>query len=317
MTIKRLGINSLLLLASISFGVFICELAGNLLGLGNPLLYKEDSLVGYRLKPNQSKKRLKNSIVTTDYEGFRIDPNQKKKESEIIVFVGDSVTYGGSYIDDSELFSSIFCANYRNLLCLNSGVNAWGTYNMGRFISNFSLYSDRNPSKFILVILPEDDDLRNLKEFSSLPYWSTNPRYPKAINELLNYALWKYIIPNLKNNKVKEKKDLSKERSIKSQTIKHSWEDLNNYIESSKSTVEIVLTPPKKWFDDYESHKFKIDIYENYLLTLSKNPNISKTCNLYNYIKDDYLSTDFVDSVHLSKDGHKKWAKHIKSCLNY
>ena len=152
MNFKRLGANSFLFLLSISFGIFICELAGRFIGLGNPLLYKGDSLVGYRLRPNQSKRRLKNSIVTTDFEGFRIDPNQKiDLSSEFLVFVGDSVTYGGSYIDDSELFSSIYCTKSSNLFCLNSGVNAWGTYNMGRFISNFSLYSDRIPSKFILL----------------------------------------------------------------------------------------------------------------------------------------------------------------------
>lgn len=315
--IRRLGFNCLLLFASIFFGVFFSELAGIFIGLGNPLLYKEDPLVGYRLKPNQAKRRLKKSIVTTDSEGFRIDPNQKKDKSEIIVFVGDSVTYGGSYIDDSELFSSIYCADSRNLLCLNSGVNAWGTYNMGRFISNFSLYSERIPSKFILVILPGNDDRRNLMELSSLPYWSKMPKYPKAINELLNHALWFYIIPNLRSNEVKEEKNISKERLIIYQTIKHSWEDLDNYIKYSKSKVEVVLTPPKKWFDDYESNKSDIALYENYLAILSKNSKVSKTCNLYHYIKDDYSSKDYVDRVHLSKNGHKKWAKYIKSCLDY
>ena len=49
---------------------------------------------------------------------------------------------------------------------------------------------------------------------------------------------------------------------------------------------------------------------------ISKNPNVSKTCNLYTFIKFDYSKTDYVDSVHLSKSGHKKWAKHIKLCLN-
>ena len=155
MNLKRLITNIIISSISISFGIIICEFAGRSLGLGNPLLYKEDRLVGYRLRPNQSKKRLKNSIVSTDFEGFRVNPNQKIDVSaEVVVFVGDSVTYGGSYIDDVDLFSSIYCDNSTNLVCLNSGVNAWGTYNMGRFISNFSLYSSRIPSKFILVILP-------------------------------------------------------------------------------------------------------------------------------------------------------------------
>ena len=43
-------------------------------GLGNPVLYKSDNLVGYRLKPNQSILRRKNALVSTDAEGFRINP---------------------------------------------------------------------------------------------------------------------------------------------------------------------------------------------------------------------------------------------------
>ena len=177
MNLKILITNILISSISISFWIIVCEFAGRSLGLGNPLLFKEDWLVGYRLRPNHNKKRLRNSLVLTDFECILFDPNQKKDLSaEILIFVGDSVTYGGSYIDNSDLFSSIYCEDSTNLVCLNSGVNAWGTYNMGRFISNFSLYSIRIPSKFVLIILP-GDDLRNLSQLSSLSFWSASPEH--------------------------------------------------------------------------------------------------------------------------------------------
>tara|TARA_Y100001968_G_scaffold308967_1_gene328330 strand:+ start:571 stop:1524 length:954 start_codon:yes stop_codon:yes gene_type:complete len=316
MNLKRLITNILLSSISISFGIIVCEFAGRSFGLGNPLLYKEDELVGYRLRPNQNKKRLKNSFVSTDFEGFRFDPNQKKDLSaEIIIFVGDSVTYGGSYIDNSNLFSSIYCDDSTNLVCLNSGVNSWGTYNMGRFISNFSLYSTRIPSKFVLIILP-GDDLRNLSQLSSLPYWSASPKHPKAINELLNYSLLRYIVPSLRSQNLEFNKDVVKESNIKSQTIKQSWQDLDNYIKSSESKVEIVLTPPKRWFEKSQQSQSDIKLYDQYLSMISQNQNVLKTCNLYYFVRDDYSSIDYVDSVHLSNSGHKKWAKYIKSCLS-
>ena len=35
-------------------------------------------------------------MITTDYEGFKIDPSKNNNSSsEVFVFVGDSVTYGG------------------------------------------------------------------------------------------------------------------------------------------------------------------------------------------------------------------------------
>ncbi len=317
MNFKRFVTSTVLFLSSISFGILICELAGRFIGLGNPLLYKSDTLVGYRLRPNQSNKRFQGAMVSTDSEGFRIDPSNKNNlSSEVFVFVGDSVTYGGSYIDDSELFSSIICANRSESICLNSGLNAWGTYNMGRFISNFSLYSNRLPSEFILVILPGDDE-RNLKGIRSLPFWTTPPKNPKAINEIINYVFWKDVLPSLRSQETVDQIDLSKKNIIKYKTIQHSWNDLNDYLKSSISKVNIVITPPKRWFTNLEENQSDINLYDKYLSTLSENPNVLKTCNLYAFIKNDYSETDYVDSVHLSKSGHKKWAKYIKSCLNY
>ena len=316
MNFKRFSAKTFLFLSSISFGILICELAGRFIGLGNPLLYKSDSLVGYRLRPNQNNKRFQKAMVSTDAEGFRINPKKKDAlSSEVFVFVGDSVTYGGSYIDNNELFSSIFCANRTNSICLNSGINAWGTYNMGRFISNFSLYSKRIPSKFILVILPGDDE-RNFKDIKSLPFWTKPPKHPKAINEIINYLFWKNIIPSLRSQKPLNQVDVSKKNIIKYRTINNSWDDLNGYLKSSRSKIDIVITPPKRWFTNLNENKSDIELYNKNLSMISQNPNVSKTCNLYTFIKDDYSKNDYVDSVHLSKSGHKKWAKYINSCLN-
>ncbi len=317
MDFKRFGCNVLLFLASLSFGILICELAGRFIGLGNPLLYKSDKLVGYRLRPNQSNKRFQNAMVSTDSEGFRINPTKMKDiSSEVFVFVGDSVTYGGSHIDNSELFSSLICANRPGSICLNSGVNAWGTYNMGRFISNFSLYSNRVPTEFILVILPGDDQ-RNLKDIRSTPFWTTPPKNPKAINEIINYLFRERILPGLRSKDTFDQIDLTKKNIIKYTTIQKSWDDLNDYLKSSKSKVNVVITPPRRWFKNVKENQSEINLYDKYLSTISDNPNVLKTCNLYTFMKDDYLKTDYVDSVHLSRSGHKKWAKYIKSCLNY
>ena len=85
-------------LLSIFLGILIAEFFAKRLGLGNPLLYDPDNLVGYRLKPNQSKYRRRGALVSTDSEGFRINPiNYKDENTNYLVFVGDSVTFGGIY----------------------------------------------------------------------------------------------------------------------------------------------------------------------------------------------------------------------------
>ncbi len=316
MNLKKLITNIVLLSISILFGTLVLEFTGRTIGLGNPLLYKEDKLIGYRLRPNQSKVRLKNTAVNTDFEGFRFDPNKKQDpNAKIIIFVGDSVTYGGSYIDDTELFSIAYCSKNRKLVCLNSGVNGWGTDNMGRFIANFSLYSDRIPSKFILIILP-GDDLRNLSQLRGLPYWTSPPKQPKAINELFNYVFLRYILLGLRTETPEEKQVNPTDQKIEARTIEIAWNDLNNYIRSSKFKVDVVLTPPKVWFEKSKKNLSNIKLYDDYLITLEENPNVLSTCNLYYFIKEDYSPTDYVDRVHLSKKGHMKWTKYLRSCLN-
>ena len=49
-----------------------------------------------------------------------------------IVFFGDSVTYGGSYIDDTKTFVHISCEDFKNIkiICGNAGVNAYGIHNI-------------------------------------------------------------------------------------------------------------------------------------------------------------------------------------------
>ena len=54
-----------------------------------------------------------------------------------------------------------------------------GVGNMGKFISNFSLYSERIPLKFIVVIV--GDDTRNQQIFRGLPYWTAPPKHQEQL----------------------------------------------------------------------------------------------------------------------------------------
>ena len=106
----RIFSKTIVISISVFIGIIFCEITGRIIGLGKPILYNIDSLVGYRLKPNQRVRRFQNKYITTDQEGFRISKFQKENAySEKIVFVGDIVTYGCYNIDDKELFSQQFC----------------------------------------------------------------------------------------------------------------------------------------------------------------------------------------------------------------
>mgnify|MGYP001384923764 CR=1 FL=1 len=303
-------------LLSIFLGILIAELFAKRLGLGNPLLYDPDNLVGYRLKPNQTKYRRRGALVSTNSEGFRINPlSFKDKNTNYLVFVGDSVTFGGTYIDDKNLFSSKYCELLnKNFYCLNNGLNAWGVLNMGRFIANFEIYSKKEPYSFILVILPGDEG-RNLKSLSDTPFWDFPPKEPSALNEIIRYINKKYFLNYLKNKEFEKDYASDLNQKIINQTQKNIiWDELEELLKKSKYPINVVITPPKKWFK--ENLEFKeIKIYEEYLSEISKLPIIKNTCNLYKFLKNDYNDNLYVDGVHLSNEGHELWAKKIKECL--
>ena len=315
MKIKNLLVNFILTSTSIGFGIILCELIGKYMGLGDPLIYEQDAIVGYRLKKLQSKTRFHGAKVSSDFEGFRFDSTKKiTKKTKFNIFVGDSVTYGGSYIDDQDLFSSIYCNNLpKDTQCLNNGINSWGVLNMGRFISNFDSYSKRIPERFILVILPGDEH-RNFRSLSDTPFWNTSPREPSAINEVLRYLNSKYF------NTILEKKPEKNKSPIKIKELTDIqrdliWDELEFLLQKSIYPIDIVITPPMSWFTDKNKRK-DIEKYDRLLQKISRLDSVKKTCNLYRYILSDFNKDIYHDGIHLSKRGHNLWANNIYKCLN-
>ena len=99
---------------------------------------------------------------------------------------------------------------------------------MGRFISNFELYSKRIPEKFILVILPGDES-RNIRSLQDTPFWGTVPRQPSAIMEVLRFLTLEKFVPKLsKENKVNSEIS-GKENKINSSNLSVSGSVVNLY----------------------------------------------------------------------------------------
>lgn len=308
---KRIATNILLSMISIGGAVFITNFAAERIGLGNPLLYRPDSLVGYRLAPNQKEKRRNNATVTVNSEGFRIDPSSTASGNKSIVFVGDSVTYGGSYIDDKDLFSSIFCRDYLDSACFNSGINSWGTLNMARFVKYFDLYSTQKVDRFILVVLP-GDETRNLRSLGGTPYWTSKPVFPSAINEIISYLTWRYFYRSLRSGVPSQPEASPK---IKSAQLKESWKDLFRYIGQSEARVDLAITPPKRWFENPNAYHDEISYYESIIKNYANLYPSSKSCHIYQPLKAEYSTEWYVDGVHLSESGHRSWAKTLNKCL--
>jgi hypothetical protein len=274
----------------ISLPIFITEVYLKSIGLGDPIVYDENYVYGYAPRPNQKKKRLKNSSVTINDVGLRSlknwGPNKHKKK---IIFFGDSVTYGGSYIDDKELFSHLTCVkiNLPDFICGNAGVNAYGIFN----IVYRSKYDQRIADEYIRVfLLVPDDFYRGLQNKNTAHFYlNEKKRFLPAIFEALNFIATKY---NIKNS-ISKYSDNDREEN-KYDLIKESVEIFNLEMKRLRLLNKrfIIFYTPSK--GDYALN--------NYIYNEINDGINFEIIDLSKQISDNFLE----DSVHYNKKGHDK-----------
>lgn len=271
------------------------------LGLGDPVRYDSNILYGYSPKINQKKSRFKNSIVTINDLGLRSIYNWKNNKDKKIVFLGDSVTYGGSYIDDKNLFSHIVCEKLGQFTCGNAGVNSYGVYNT----IMRSKYDERIQSADIFVFLfPPDDFLRDYRNSKTAHFYLNNKKFLlPSITEAISFISTKYDLNNyiskFNDTKTKKKHDLK--------FIDYSIDLLKEEVENKKLKNKIVLVLLSNRNDD--------KLLENKLNKYIKTKLLEKVDIhlLENYLTDDFFFYD--SSVHLSEKGHEVVAERISNIL--
>lgn len=185
----RLAGSLALLAVSILVTLAVVELVLRWRGLGDPQIYTTNLTNRYELAPNQDVARFDGSRVKVDSAGLRSMRDWSLPADRKILFLGDSVTYGGSYIDTAELFSERTCAHLGlpgTSTCGNGGVNAYGTDNVTARL----LYKPFHDESAVVVTLIAADTVRGLVVIQSLPYFTRKPLRPfPAIIELLAYAV--------------------------------------------------------------------------------------------------------------------------------
>jgi hypothetical protein len=105
------------------------------LGLGNPVVLAADSACGYILAPNQNTYRFF-CRTRTDQYGMRSDRFAPIPAAGTlrVLFIGDSVTYGTSHVDQSRIFTELLhrelpAVVHRPVEVLNASASAWAIDN--------------------------------------------------------------------------------------------------------------------------------------------------------------------------------------------
>ncbi|MFA7382061.1 MAG: hypothetical protein WC001_01280 [Desulfurivibrionaceae bacterium] len=176
-----------LLLGFLSLELFLKTFSG----LGNPVLYELSPLYGYRPKPNQIIEPkggmgfLYGSRVTTNNLGLRAAGKWDNNSSGKILFLGDSVTYGGQYVSDEQLFSSVAGKSLPGWQIGNGGVNGWGIGNILGLVKSYGF----TPAEIVVTCLIEEDFYRGKRSAWSVPFWYERPG--SALQDLLMHFVWR------------------------------------------------------------------------------------------------------------------------------
>lgn len=266
-------------------------------GFGTPIIYEKSNQYGYAPAPNQKLVRFNNKKVTIDSNGFR-KGSETNNTNNKIYFLGDSVTYGGSYVDDDELFSENFCKkinqNSKKIFnCYNGGVNAYGFENI---IERYKSIK-KNKDTFIIITLIPGDFSRNFVQIESLPYFTKrHTQFLKATIELTAY----YLDIARTNLRFDEKK-FSIEQKLDDYMKKKIAENLYQLQELQKKDPNLIIFffPPKEFLLEKNLNEF-----DNFFFKKIYNKK-----NYYN-LTDDLKSLNnkdniYYDSIHLNSKGHQ------------
>jgi hypothetical protein len=130
----------------------------SLMGLGDPVIYDSYPLYGFRPLPDRQYRRFHSAVVRFNNLALRAEKDFDHDPADKILFLGDSVTYGGSRIDNEELFSHLAVAGLGGFTSGNAGVNAWGVENIHGLVVECGL----TPARIYITTLTEGDFYRGL-----------------------------------------------------------------------------------------------------------------------------------------------------------
>ncbi len=163
-------------------------------GFGKPILYLSDAQIGFYPMPNQATNR-QGGRVTINSFGMRAPDYAAKKPEGVfrVLMLGDSTLYGGSYVDQNELYSRRLeehlrkAARGRRVEVLAMGVNAWGPFHELGYVEKFGTFD----ADLAIVALPIGDIYRPLYGLEAVPFLSAQRPPRLAFEELVNHLAWR------------------------------------------------------------------------------------------------------------------------------
>ncbi|MEM7247496.1 MAG: hypothetical protein AAF533_19325 [Acidobacteriota bacterium] len=190
---------SILGLGVLAFVVLLgCELGLRVFGYGKPILYVPDMQVGYYPAPDQDVRRSGGRVITNAF-GMRSGPIEAEKPAGTyrILMLGDSTLWGGSYIDQPDLYSNRLERALNEAAkpdvrfeVLNVSANGWGPFHELGWVEKNGVFG----ADLALICGPPADVLRARYGLEQVPFRSIHHPPRLALTEVAYVLAWRYRV---------------------------------------------------------------------------------------------------------------------------
>jgi hypothetical protein len=291
-------------------GVLVCAPVGVVevylrsVGLGNPILFYANASYRFAPQPNQKQVRIRGATVTVDSKGFRSTKDWSEAADAKILFIGASVTWGGTFIDDNDLFSEGVCQRLakstgKRYICANTGANQYGTDNMAERIR----YKGVDDESALVVTITTSNTTNGLVDAEGRFFFMRPPPQPfPALWEATTFVTWK-LYHHLRPVTYRADDDL--------RVAQRSLENLFGAIHETQRPgrrVLIVQSPHK-----YELHGQEGALTKHVQSILARTP--FEVLDLHASVSEAEGDGFYYDNDHLDVRGHHFFADQIAKRL--
>jgi len=179
---------------AVSLGVVEAALRFGL-GLGNPVLIAPDAACMYTLKPDQDVFRFFARTHINHY-GMRSDeiPPYRDPHTLRVLFVGDSIAYGTSRVDQREIFTEILRRDLPSIVhspveVLNASASGWAIDNELAYVRTRGTFQ----SNLVLLVLNSGDLSQRRSTIADVENLLLQVRPSTAIGELYMRVVKPYL----------------------------------------------------------------------------------------------------------------------------
>lgn len=207
-------------------------------GLGRPVLFQAHPAYGYRLQPNQETWRFGGAHFKINNLGLRAREDWDPGIRDKILFLGDSVTYGGNHISNDQLFSELAARGLPGLRSGNAGIPNWGVENVHALVVQEKFL----PASVYVTTFIEDDFYRGLTHGRNKP-WIKYRMPAFALQELAEFVWHKYFTDTQEINRRERESEPADARVSRAAA---KLREMDEFLKSRGHRHLIFISPTRK-----------------------------------------------------------------------